>query len=157
MRGELAYPEIEGVESQLRMPFKYYLPLAMCFVSLLIAANVLAQKLIAVGPYQVTAASVIYPMTYVLADVFTEVYGYAYARQVIWSALFCNILFALLAEVAIVLPPASIWGEQAQFAAIMGHTPQIVAASMASFLVGEFMNAYVLARTKVLTKGSTCG
>jgi queuosine precursor transporter len=133
--------------------FRYFLPLATVFVSLLIAANVLAQKLIAVGPYQVTAASIIYPMTYVLADVFTEVYGYAYARQVIWSALLCNILFAVLAEAAILLPSASIWGEQEQFAAVMGHTPQIVAASMASYLVGEFINAYLLARMKVWTKG----
>ncbi len=146
---------IEGEDKMNRaeMPFRYYLPLAMCFVSLLIAANILAQKLIVVGPYNVTAASIIYPMTYVLADVFTEVYGYAYSRQVIWGALFCNILFAVLAEVAILLPSAPIWNEQSQFAAIMGHTPQIVAASMVSYLVGEFMNAYVLARMKVLTKG----
>lgn len=138
---------------QAAMQFKYFLPLATVFASLLIAANVLAQKLIPVWGYQVTAASIVYPMTYVLSDVLTEVYGYSCARVVIWSALLCNILFALLSEIAIMLPSAPIWHEQEQFAMIMGHTPQIVAASMVSYLVGEFMNAYVLARLKVLTDG----
>ena len=133
--------------------FHYYVPIAMLFVSLLIAANVLAQKLIAVGGYEVTAASIIYPMTYVLADVLTEVYGYANFRRVIWGALLGNIAFALLSEAAILLPPASFWHEQEQFAAIMGHTPQIVFASMVSYLVGEFMNAYVLAKLKIKTQG----
>ncbi len=136
-----------------QVTFHYYVPMAMFFVSLLIAANILAQKLISVGAYEVTAASIIYPMTYVLADVLTEVYGYRNFRPVIWGALFCNIAFALLAEVAILLPPASIWHEQEQFAMIMGHTPQIVFASMVSYLVGEFMNAYVLAKLKVKTQG----
>ena len=136
-----------------QVTFHYYVPLAMLFASLLIAANVLAQKLIAVGAYDVTAASIIYPMTYVLADVLTEVYGYNNFRRVIWGALICNIAFALLSEAAVLLPPSSIWHEQEAFAAIMGHTPQIVFASMISYLVGEFMNAYVLAKLKIKTQG----
>lgn len=133
--------------------YRYFLAIAVTFITLLLAANILAQKIISIWTFNVTAAAIIYPMTYVISDTITEVYGYAYLRQVIWMALYANVVMALLLEAGILLPSASIYHEQPAFAAILGHTPQIVIASLVSYLFGEFINGFFLSKLKVLTEG----
>lgn len=123
------------------------------FVTSLMVANIIAVKLIAVGPWVMPAGVIIFPLSFILGDVLTEVYGYGRARQVIWLGFACNLLAVLAIALAQVLPPAVFWDGQAAFARILGYTPRLLLASFLAYLVGEFVNAYVLARMKILTQG----
>ena len=124
------------------------------FVTVLIAANIIAVKLIEVGGFVLTAAIVIFPISYIVGDVLTEVYGYARARRVIWLGFACNLIASLAIVAAGALPPAPFWAEnQESYEAILGLAPRVLLASFVAYLVGEFANAVVLARMKVATEG----
>ena len=123
------------------------------FVISLLVANIIAVKLIAVGPWIMPAGVIIFPVSYILGDVLTEVYGYRRARQVIWLGFACNLLAVLAIALAQALPPAGFWDGQAAFERILGYAPRLLLASFLAYLVGEFANAYVLARMKILTRG----
>src|SRR5881398_986953 len=116
-----------------------FITCAALFVTCLLTANTIATKLITVGGVVLTAGIVIFPLSYVLGDVLTEVWGYAAARRVIWVG----------AEV----PPAPFWKGQGAYEEILGQTPRILAASFAGYLAGEFANSFVLAKLKILTRG----
>jgi uncharacterized integral membrane protein (TIGR00697 family) len=130
-----------------------FVVIAAVFVTALIAANVIAVKLIAPFGWVVPAAIVVFPVTYIVGDVLTEVYGYARARQVIWLGFLCNLLFVAAVAVGGRLPAAPFWEGQAAYERILGATPRLLAASFAGYLVGEFANAFVLARLKLATAG----
>lgn len=130
-----------------------FLLIAALFVTCLIVSNVTAVKLIMVAGLILPAAVVIFPISYILGDVLTEVYGYARARQVIWLGFLCNLFAVAAIAVAGALPAAGFWGGQEAWDVILGATPRILAASFAAYLVGELVNAYVLARLKVATEG----
>jgi uncharacterized integral membrane protein (TIGR00697 family) len=99
------------------------------------------------------AAIVIFPISYILADVLTEVYGYRAMRRVIWLGFACNALTVAALALGAALPPAGFWQDQAAYEHILGQTPRILAASLAAYVVGEFANAYIMARLKVATEG----
>jgi uncharacterized integral membrane protein (TIGR00697 family) len=126
---------------------------AALFVTCLLTANTIAAKLIAVGGLVLTAGIVIFPLSYVLGDVLTEVWGYAATRRVIWLGFACNAVMVLAVWVGGELPAASFWTGQAAYQEILGHAPRILLASFAAYLVGEFANAFVLARLKIATGG----
>ena len=128
--------------------------MAMAFVSLLLISNVIAQKLITVGPFTLTAAILIFPISYVFGDALTEVYGYARTRRIIWMGLFVNLFMAVTTWAAIRIPPAPGWPFQDEFETALGLLPRIVGASILGYWVGEFSNSYVLAKLKVLMNGS---
>lgn len=130
-----------------------FVALAAVFVTALITANLIAVKLIEVGGLVLPAAVILFPVTYILGDVLTEVWGYARARRVIWLGFACNLLAVAAIAAAGALPAAGFWNGQEQWDAILGATPRILAASFAAYLVGEFANAYVLARMKIATAG----
>lgn len=132
---------------------QWYVAVAALFVTCLIAANVVAVKLVALGPLVVPAGVVVFPVGYILGDVLTEVYGFRRARAVIWLGFACNLLFVAAAWVAGLLPAAAFWDGQAAYARILGFAPRLLAASFAAYLVGETANSLVLARLKVLTEG----
>ncbi|MDS4019672.1 MAG: queuosine precursor transporter [Candidatus Competibacter sp.] len=123
------------------------------FVTSLLVANIIAVKLIVVGPWIMPAGVIVFPLSYILGDVLTEVYGYGRARQVIWLGFACNLLAVLAIALAQVLPPAGFWDGQASFERILGYAPRLLVASFLAYLVGEFVNAYMLARLKILTQG----
>jgi uncharacterized integral membrane protein (TIGR00697 family) len=132
------------------------------FVTALIVSNIVAVKQIQLGPFKLTAALLIFSVSYIFGDVLTEVYGYAKARQVIWIGFGCNLLAVLAFVSAGTLPPSSTWAlpgfdspqaSQAAYDAILGYTPLILLASFAAYLVGEFLNSFVLAKMKVWTGG----
>ena len=123
------------------------------FVACLIAANVMAVKLISLGGLVLPAAIVIFPVSYILADVLTEVWGYRAMRRVIWLGFACNALVVAAFSIGAALPSASFWQDQVAYERILGQTPRILAASLAAYLVGEFANAWVLARLKLATAG----
>jgi queuosine precursor transporter len=127
------------------------------FTTCLILANILAVKIIQIGPWAAPAGVLIFPVAYILNDVIAEVWGYKKARLIIWSGFAMNILMVLFFSLAIVLPSASFWSDQAIFAKIIGSTPRIVFASITAYLVGSFFNAFVMSRMKIYQKGKNFG
>lgn len=130
-----------------------FLLIVALFVTCLIVSNVAAVKLIMVGGLVLPAAVLIFPVSYIIGDVLTEVYGLDAARRVIWLGFLCNILAVAAFALALALPAAPFWHDQAAFEAILGATPRLLLASFAAYLAGEFVNAYVLAWLKGLTGG----
>ena len=132
------------------------------FVTSLVVSNIIAVKLISVGPFFLPAAILIFPVSYIFGDILTEVYGYAQARRVIWIGFGCNLLAIFVFYLSIVLPAAPFWGigpfesadaSQQAYQAIFASTPRILAASFLAYLVGEFLNSFVLAKMKITTQG----
>ncbi len=99
------------------------------------------------------AAVIVFPVSYILGDVLTEVYGYRAARHVIWLGFFCNLLAVIAIYLGGILPSAPFWQGQEAYETILGYTPRLLAASFVAYLVGEFANAIVLAKMKVATNG----
>lgn len=123
------------------------------FITSLITANVIAVKIISLGPFILPAAIFIFPLSYIFGDVLTEVYGYRQARKVIWLGFACNLIFVIFAWIGQILPPAPFWEGQEAYKSILGYTPRLLAASFAGYLVGEFVNSFILAKMKILTRG----
>ena len=126
---------------------------AAVFVTALLTANIVAVKVVWVFGLAMPAGIVVFPISYIVGDVLTEVYGYREARRVIWLGFLCNLLLVAAIWVGKVLPPAPFWDGQAAYERILGFTPRLLAASSLAYLVGEFANSMVLARMKVATKG----
>jgi uncharacterized integral membrane protein (TIGR00697 family) len=126
---------------------------AALFVTCLLTANTMAAKLITVGGVVLTAGIVLFPISYVVGDVLTEVWGYGAARRVIWLGFACNALMVAALWVGGELPPAPFWKGQDAYETVFGTTPRVLAASFLAYLVGEFANAFVLAKLKLATQG----
>lgn len=131
----------------------YLLVIVAVFVTCLITANIIAVKLILFLGFVVPAGILIFPLSYLFGDVLTEVYGYAIARRVIWLGFFCNALAVAAFMIGGFAPAASFWQEQQSYNAILGFTPRLLLASFSAYLIGEFVNSFVLARLKIATKG----
>jgi len=123
------------------------------FVTCLLTSNIISVKLISLWGLVLPAGVIIFPLSYIVGDVLTEVYGFGRARQVIWLGFACNLVAVLAISAAGALPAPSFWEAQPAYARILGYAPRLLAASFLAYLVGEFANAYVLARMKVATKG----
>ncbi|MGE5617888.1 MAG: queuosine precursor transporter [Sphingomonadaceae bacterium] len=132
----------------------WFTGIVAAFVTTLVVSNIVAVKLVDVGGLVVPAAVAVFPVSYIFADVLTEVYGYAHARRAIWLGFACNLLAVTAIWVAMALPSASFWApNQPAFETILGSTPRLLFASFLAYLVGEFANAAILARMKLLTRG----
>ena len=135
-------------------PLRYFDFVMAAFCVVLILSNVVgAAKVAEIGGFTFGAGILFFPISYVLGDILTEVYGYARARRVIWAGFAASLFAALMCSVIVAMPPAPGWGGQEQYAAVFGQVWRIVAASMLAFWAGEFVNSYVLARMKVWTQG----
>lgn len=144
--------------------FKYYDFCMAAFVAVLICSNLIGAAKPAeihlpfeaplIGSVFVFGAGILFfPLSYVLGDVLTEVYGYARARRVVWAGFGAVLFMAFMSWVVVSLPPAKGWTGQAAYLEVFGQTPRIVLASVIAFWAGEFANSFVLARMKVITKG----
>ena len=131
----------------------WFLVVVALFIASLIASNIVAVKLIEFSGLILTAAIVIFPISYIIGDVLTEVYGYRRARRAIWLGFLSNLVVVVVIVIAGVLPAADFWKDQAAFDLILGQTPRILVASFVAYLVGEFTNSYILAKLKVATEG----
>ena len=109
--------------------------------------------MVAMGPFTLPAAVILFPLSYILGDILTEVYGYRLARKVIWLGFFCNLIFVVFAWVGQVLPPAPLWEHQQAYESILGYAARLLVASFCGYLAGEFGNSFVLAKMKILTRG----
>jgi uncharacterized integral membrane protein (TIGR00697 family) len=139
--------------------YRYFDLVMVGFVVVLVASNLIGPAKIAIadlpiwGPFVFGAGAIFFPITYVFGDILTEVYGYARARKVIWVGFAALVFVSLMAAVVVALPPAPFWKHQAAYEVAFGNTWRIVGASMIAYFCGEFVNAYVLARMKVFTRG----
>ncbi len=134
-------------------PYRFLDALTTAFVVVLLVSNLLAQKIVKVGPVHTSGAIVLFPLTYIFGDVFTEVYGYAASRHAIWLGFFATALLYAAAALVIALPADPAWHGQEAFVTVFSILPRLLAASLVAFLAGEFANSYTLARLKLLTRG----
>lgn len=123
------------------------------FTGALIVSNVVAVKIGSFGGHYLSSAIIVFPLSYILGDILTEVYGFKVSRRVIWSAFLANAMVVLAIVGAGELPAAPFWTDQPSYDAILGQTWRIVAASFVAFLAGEFTNSIILARMKIATEG----
>jgi hypothetical protein len=123
------------------------------FITCLITANITAVKLVGILGLVVPAAIIIFPISYIAGDVLTEVYGYRQARLVIWLGFLCNLVAVVAIWIGQILPAAFFWDGQPAYERILGSAPRILIASFLAYLVGEFANAFVLAKMKIATRG----
>ncbi len=130
-----------------------FVVVAGVFITCLIIANIIAVKLISIGGLILPAAIIIFPVSYIFGDILTEVYGYRWARRVIWLGFFCNLLAVLAIWLGGLLPSAPVWESQQAYATILGYAPRLLIASFIAYLVGEFANSFILAKMKIRTKG----
>lgn len=139
--------------------FRYYDLVMAAFVAILLLSNIIGASkpsyvsLPVVGQWSFGAGVLFFPVSYIIGDVLTEVYGYARARRVIWTGFAALAFMAFMAAVVVALPPAAGWPGQAAYEFVFGNSWRIVAASMVAFWAGEFANSFVLARMKVATGG----
>jgi uncharacterized integral membrane protein (TIGR00697 family) len=137
-------------------PQKYsmwFVVVVALFITSLITANIMAVKLIDIAGYIMPAGIVIFPISYIVGDVLTEVYGFRLARRVIWLGFLCNLIVVVGILIGQWLPGAVFWDAQAAYERILGYTPRLLVASFTAYLFGEFANSLVLSRMKVATKG----
>ena len=143
-----------GADALKGRPLRYFDFVMAAFCVVLVLSNVVgAAKVATVGGFAFGAGVLFFPISYVLGDVLTEVYGYARARRVIWAGFAAAIFAAVMCSVIVAMPPAPDWGGQEHYAAVFGQVWRIVGASVLAFWAGEFVNSYVLARMKVWTQG----
>ena len=133
--------------------FKHYDLVLVAFVSMLLISNLAATKLIAFGPIITDGGAILFPLIYILNDELTEVYGYKRARRAIWAGFAAMLLAVFAFTIVRYLPAADVYTDQAAFEAVLGFFPRIVLASLVAYLFGSFLNAFVLAKLKVRTKG----
>jgi uncharacterized integral membrane protein (TIGR00697 family) len=133
--------------------WRYYDVAVALFVASLLTANIIAVKLIEIGPLILPAGVVIFPVSYILGDILTEVYGFRWARRAIWLGFLGNLVAVVAIWIAGLLPSPVFWGNQEAYDTILGFTPRLLVASFVAYLVGEFANSTVLAKMKVWTQG----
>lgn len=130
-----------------------FLLFSVLFCVCLISANVLETKQIAFGSISLTGGLIVFPVSYIINDCVCEVWGYKKARLLIWLGFAMNFLFVVFGAIADAIPGAPYWSYDEGFHAIFGLAPRIAAASFVAFLAGSFINAYVMSRMKISSKG----
>ncbi len=134
--------------------FRYFDFIMAAFVAILLLSNVIgAAKPAQVFGFTFGAGILFFPLSYLIGDVLTEVYGYARARRCVWAGFVAVLFMAFMSWVVVSLPPAAGWEGQGAYDSVFGQVPRIVLASVAAFWAGELVNAFVMAKMKVATQG----
>jgi uncharacterized integral membrane protein (TIGR00697 family) len=143
--------------------YRHYDTLLAIFIVVLLISNLVGQKLCAfgpfvlgglsIGPFVLSGAQLLFPITYIFGDVFTEVYGYSASRRAIWLGFLANGLLALMGLITVWLPPAPGWKNQEAFRTVFYQIPRLILASLIAYWCGEFANSLTLAKMKLWTKG----
>lgn len=130
-----------------------YLISGLLFSTCLIVANIVEQKLIQIGPIEATAGLLIFPISYIVNDIIAEVWGYRKARLIIWYGFLMNFLAVAVFRLSILVPGSENFTHQEAFSLVMGNTLRITVASFIAFLIGSFLNAFVMSKMKIMQKG----
>src|SRR6202453_852730 len=143
----------EAVEARDLRTYKHFDLLLAIFIVVLLISHLVGQKLCAIRPFVISGGQLLFQLTYIFGDVFTEVYGYAASRRAIWLGFLANGLLALMGLITVWLPPAPGWHNQDACATVFYQIPRLIVASLIAFWCGEFANSYTLARMKLMTGG----
>lgn len=130
-----------------------FMVLGIIFCICLVAANLLETKVIQLGPISATAGLIVFPISYIINDCIAEVWGFRKARLIIWMGFIMNFMVVALGQLAVALPAAPFWEGEAAFDFVFGLAPRVAAASLTAFLVGSFLNAFVMSRMKIASQG----
>ena len=130
-----------------------YMLMGIIFNVCLITANLLETKLIQVGSLTLTAGLLIFPISYIINDCITEIWGFKKARLIIWTGFLMNFFVAGMGQIATLIPAAHYWDGGEHFNYIFGLVPRITIASLIAFLCGSFVNSYVMSKMKIRSKG----
>ena len=133
--------------------FRYLDFLINIFVVVLIVSNLIAPKFVKAGIFRFSAAQLLFPITYIFGDVFTEVYGYSASRRAIWTGFMASGIMVLFGLFAVLLPPAPEFKDQKAYETIFGVVPRNVMASLLAYWAGEFANSLTVAKMKLWTNG----
>jgi queuosine precursor transporter len=142
---------IDLLESDHR--YRYLDTFITLFVVVLVISNLIASKFFAIGFLRVSCAQILFPITYIFGDIFTEVYGYSASRRAIWYGFFASFILVAITYLATVIPGAPEYKNQAAFETIFKPVGRIVAGSLIAYWCGEFANSFTLAKLKLVTKG----
>lgn len=132
---------------------KLYFLLTIIYITLILTSNILAGRLIMIANLSLTGAVLLFPITYILGDIFTEVYGFEKNKQVIWLTFICNIIMTLCFIFVINLPYPNTFKNADAFKVVLGFTPKVLISSMLGLIIGSFLNSIVMSRLKIITKG----
>jgi len=125
----------------------------LLFTVCLIIANIIAQKTITVFGLSATAGILVFPISYIVNDLIAEVWGYRKARLMIWYGFLMNFFVVIVFQLSIVIPGSEFFGHQDAYAQVLGASARITIASFLAFLVGSFVNAWVMSRMKIAQRG----
>ena len=120
--------------------FRYLDSLTIGFIVILLISNLVGPKICQIGPLKVSGAQLLFPLTYIAGDIFTEVYGYAASRRAVWLGFFAMALLSLMGAFAVWLPSSPDWHDQQAFATVFGLVPRFAIASLVAYWAGEFPN-----------------
>jgi hypothetical protein len=157
--GLFALPSAIGFDMR---RFRYLDALTTAFVVVLLVSNLVAQKVVRIPLFSIhghsdsistSGAMLLFPITYIFGDIFTEIYGYAASRRAIWLGFFGTALLYAISALVIALPSDPEFHNQQAFVTVFGILPRILIASLAAFWAGEFANSYTMAKLKLITKG----
>ena len=129
-----------------------FMLMGIVFYVCLIAANLLETKIVQIGPYSMTAGFIVFPVSYIINDCIAEVWGFRKARLIIWMGFLMNFCVVALGGIAVALPAAPFWEGEEAFRFVFGLAPRIAVASLTAFLIGSFLNAWVMSRMKLRDK-----
>jgi len=132
---------------------KYIVVLSMLYITAFMFPMMLAYRMVSLGPLLLPGGTLFFPASYLFGDIIAEVYGYQFARQLVWSAIFCQLLLGILITLVLHMPFPENWQNANEFNLVLGHSLRYAAASTLGNFFGEFINIYVVTKFKVLLKG----
>ena len=133
--------------------YKFLGLLTALYITFQLISDVTAGKIIDFFGFPVSVTVIYFPVTYILSDVLTEVYGYARARSVIWTVLLCSVLAGIFYQLVVILPPANFFSQNESYVQVFGQVPRILVGGWIAVFAGEISNSYVLAKMKILCNG----
>ena len=133
--------------------YKYLGLITVLFITFQLVSDVTAGKIIQLWIFPVSATVLYFPVTYILSDVLTEVYGYAVARSVLWRVLLASVLAGIVYQIVVLLPAASGFSHTDAYAQVLGVVPRVLVGGWIAVFAGEILNNYVHAKMKIWTKG----
>ncbi len=130
-----------------------YVFFGILFTACLLISNIVSVKLIQLGPWIITAGVIVFPISYIINDVISEVWGYRKARFIIWCGFAMNLLAIAVYSLSIIMTPAPIWKGQDGFMLVLQNTPRLAFASLIAYLVGSFVNSFIMSKMKIKSQG----
>ena len=133
--------------------FKYLGFITCLYITLQLASDVCAGKIISIASFPVSVTVLFFPVTYIFSDILTEVYGYKNARNVLWTVMIASVLAGLIYILVVVIPPSKFFDANAAYTRVLGQVPRILIGGWIAVLVGDITNNYVMAKMKIWTNG----